>query len=136
MANVITPTILVDSERKLVVNYHLNLDTAETFLLVDVSTFNGHNTIASGRYWDTVKVDRIAGTVGGITDGTLAWDAGTDVPFWRIQGDEPFDYDFRSAGGLINTKAATYTGDINMTVANAAGGDDGQLLIYMTKRKS
>jgi len=65
-------------------------------------------------------LNRIWYTVGGGTDApaSVDWDATTDVTFLTMSYDNAFD--FSTIGGLQNTAASGYTGDVVFVVPSTS----------------
>ena len=69
--------------------------------------------------------DEDAGSGGG------EWDATTDVVFQTLAGEMAFDYsDF---GGLKNTEASGFTGDVNVVLPACSAGDTGTIVCEWIK---
>ena len=51
----------------------------------------------------------------------LTWDATSDVTFLSLNGYD--NYDFSSLGGLQNTQASGYTGDVKIVIPAHTAGD-------------
>ena len=110
MANTVTgPTIQYDYDKKLVVYCSVLSDgSASSTTLVDVSALTANN----GKACAHVALSKIWYTAGGGTDApaSLDWDADTNVTFLTLSYDNMFD--FSSIGGLVNTEATGYSGDV------------------------
>ena len=67
-----------------------------------------------------VALSKIWYTAGGGTDApaSLDWDADTNVTFLTLSYDNMFD--FSSIGGLINTKATGYSGDVLFVIPSTS----------------
>ena len=119
MTNTVTgPTNQDDGERKLIVYCSVYSDgSASSTTLVDVSALN---TSPQGKSCAHVALNRIWYSVGGGTDApaSLDWDATTDVTFLTLSYDNAFD--FSDIGGLINTEASGYTGDVLLVIPSTA----------------
>jgi len=63
----------------------------------------------------------------------LLWDATTDVFIIGLGSDSHGDLDFRDIGGLVNTKAAGYTGDIMFTTIGHDNGDSYTVILLLEK---
>ena len=112
MANTVTgPTNQFDIERKLIVYCSVYSDgSASSTTLVDVSGLN--TATLNGESCAHVSLNKIWYTVSGAPDApaSLDWDADTDVTFLTLSYDNSFD--FSEFGGLKNTAATGYTGDV------------------------
>ena len=119
MANTVTgPTTQSDGFRKLIVYCSVYSDgSASSTTLVDVS---GLNTSPQGKACGHVALNRIWYSVGGGTDApaSLDWDATTDVTFLTLAYDN--DFDFSTIGGLVNTEASGYSGDVLLVIPSTA----------------
>tara|TARA_R100000908_G_scaffold53113_1_gene28439 strand:- start:218 stop:637 length:420 start_codon:yes stop_codon:yes gene_type:complete len=118
MANTVTgPTIQYDYDKKLVVYCSVLSDgSASSTTLVDVSALTANN----GKACAHVALSKIWYTAGGGTDApaSLDWDADTNVTFLTLSYDNMFD--FSSIGGLINTKATGYSGDVLFVIPSTS----------------
>ena len=99
--------VLADNEK----NYVVHLTNETSPYTVDVSALE-----PSSKYGNVtrVKLDKVKYS----TDANilLSWDATTDVEFLDLEvGQDCFD--FQDVGGLNNTKAAGYTGDVIVTTS-------------------
>ena len=118
MANTVTgPTIQYDYDKKLIVYCSVLSDgSASSTTLVDVSALTANN----GKACAHVALSKIWYTAGGGTDApaSLDWDADTNVTFLTLSYDNMFD--FSSIGGLINTKATGYSGDVLFVIPSTS----------------
>ena len=118
MANTVTgPTIQYDYDKKLIVYCSVLSDgSASSTTLVDVSALTTNN----GKACAHVALSKIWYTAGGGTDApaSLDWDADTNVTFLTLSYDNMFD--FSSIGGLINTKATGYSGDVLFVIPSTS----------------
>ena len=115
MANTITgPAIQFQGERKLINTCFVTADggSASSITLVDVSAL----TPSGGNNCTRVALNKIwyQGAGAANASATMAWDATTDVPFLSLNYDNNFD--FSSFGGLQNTQAAGYSGDVLLEI--------------------
>ena len=119
MADTVTgPTIQYDYDKKLVTYCSVYSDgSGSSTTLVDVSALSQS---ANKETCTHVALNKIWYTVGGGTDApaSLDWDASTDVTFLTLSYDNMFD--FSSIGGLVNTEASGYTGDVLLVVPSTA----------------
>ena len=116
MANTVTgPTSQNDNTRTLINTCFVSCDggNASSVTLVDVSSLA---TNTAGEPCTRVALNKIWYNGGGATNAsaTLTWDATADVPFLSLNYDNSFD--FSTFGGLQNTKASGYTGDVKMEI--------------------
>ena len=118
MANTVTgPTNQFDGNRKLIVYCSIYSDgSASSTTLVDVSGLNTFEGVSCS----TVTLNKIWYTVGGGTDApaSLDWDADTDVTFLTLSYDNSFD--FSDFGGLTNTAATGYSGDVLLVIPSTS----------------
>ena len=119
MANTVTgPTKQFDGQKKLIVYCSVYSDgSASSTTLADVS---GLNTSPDGTACSTVTLNKIWYTCSGAPDApaSLDWDATTNVTFLTLAYDNTFD--FSSIGGLVNTEASGYTGDVLFVVPSTS----------------
>ena len=118
MANTVTgPTIQYDYDKKLIVYCSVLSDgSASSTTLVDVSALTKNNAKSCAH----VALSKIWYTVGGGTDApaSLDWDADTNVTFLTLSYDNMFD--FSSIGGLVNTEATGYSGDVLFVIPSTS----------------
>ena len=119
MANSVTgPTNQFDGEKTLIVYASVLSDgSASSTTLVDVSALNA---APDGTACSTVTLKKIWYTVSGAPDApaSLDWDASTDVTFLTLSYDNSFD--FSTFGGLVNTAASGYSGDVLLVIPSTA----------------
>ena len=120
MANTVTgPTKQVDGEKKLIVYCSVLSDgSASSTTLVDVSGLN--TSTLNGASCAHASLNKIWYSVGGGTDApaSLDWDADTDVTFLTLSYDNSFD--FSEIGGLKNTAATGYSGDVLLVIPSTS----------------
>ena len=120
MANTVTgPTNQFDIERKLIVYCSVLSDgSASSTTLVDVSALN--TSVITGESCAHVSLNKIWYTVSGSPDApaSLDWDATTDVTFLTLSYDNSFD--FSTFGGLKNTAASGYSGDVLFVIPSTS----------------
>ena len=61
----------------------------------------------------------------------MQWDATTDVVFQTLAGE--MEYDYSSFGGLKNTEASGFTGDVNVVLPACSNGDTGTIVCEWIK---
>jgi hypothetical protein len=124
MADAVTTTTIIDGPRNLVVKLtNLSDGTGESAVnKIDVSTYSGSP--------GTVRINKIHYAVVGMV-ATLLWDATTDVRIVDLAGNGTFD--FSKFGGIPNTKASGYTGDIFLTTTGHSSGDSYTIVLEMVK---
>ena len=119
MANTVTgPTIQYDYGKKLVTYCSVYSDgSASSTTLVDVSALNQS---ANKETCTHVALNKIWYTCSGAPDApaSLDWDATTDVTFLTLAYDNTFD--FSTIGGLVNTEASGYSGDVLFVIPSTS----------------
>ena len=120
MANTVTgPTNQLDGEKKLIVYCSVLSDgSASSTTLVDVSALN--SSTLNGNSCAHVSLNKIWYTCTGAPDApaSLDWDATTDVTFLTLGYDNSFD--FSDIGGLKNTAASGYSGDVLLVIPSTS----------------
>ena len=121
MADTVLNTTVFDGAKKLITHYNNVSDSSGgTTKIVDVSELASNN----GKTCKTVRLNKVSFNVSVTAPADavrLLWDATTDVAFQTLAGEMAFDYsDF---GGLKNTKASGYSGDVNLTLPVCTSGD-------------
>ena len=120
MANTVTgPTNQLDGEKTLIVYCSVYSDgNASSTTLVDVSALN--TSTLNGESCAHVSLNKIWYSVSdvGAAPASLDWDATTDVTFLTLCYDNSFD--FSSFGGLKNTAASGYSGDVLFVIPSTA----------------
>ena len=121
MADTVLNTTVFDGAKKLITHYNNVSDSSgSSTKIVDVSTLASNN----GKTCKTVRLNKVSFNVSVTAPADavrLLWDATTDVTFQTLAGEMAFDYsDF---GGLKNTKASGYSGDVNLTLPACTAGD-------------
>ena len=61
----------------------------------------------------------------------MQWDADTAVVFQTLAGE--MEYDYSSFGGLKNTEATGFTGDVNVVLPACTAGDTGTIVCEWIK---
>ena len=121
-----TITTQFDGTRKLI--YIFNIDAAGDgsagTTTIDVSALGyslggtkgtACKLIALNKVWFNINPSAVADAA------RLTWDATADVTFLSLNGYD--DYDFSSLGGLQNTQASGYTGDVKIVIPAHTAGD-------------
>jgi hypothetical protein len=121
MADTVLNTTVFDGAKKLITHYNNVSDSSGgSTKIVDVSALASNN----GKTCKTVRLNKVSFNVSVTAPADavrLLWDATTDVAFQTLAGEMAFDYsDF---GGLKNTKASGYSGDVNLTLPACTAGD-------------
>ena len=125
MADAVTSQTILDGSRNAVMKFtNLSDGTGEAAVLkVDVSALSG----APG----SVSIKRITYDVSGMVV-TLLWDATTDVRIVDL-GSNTGVLDFSKFGGIPNTFATGYTGDILLTTTGHTLGDSYTIILELVK---
>ena len=131
MADTVLNTTVFDGAKKLITHYNNVSDSSGgTTKIVDVSELASNN----GKTCKTVRLNKVSFNVSVTAPADavrLLWDATTDVAFQTLAGEMAFDYsDF---GGLKNTKASGYSGDVNLTLPACTAGDTGTIVCEWIK---
>ena len=130
-ADTVLNTTVFDGSKKLITHYNVVSDsTGGTTKIVDVSGLNTNN----GKTCKTVRLNKISFNVSvtaPVDALRLAWDADTDVVFQTLNGE--MEYDYSSFGGLKNTEATNFTGDVNITLPACSNGDSATVVCEWIK---
>ena len=131
MADTVLNTTVFDGAKKLITHYNVVSDsTGGTTKIVDVSALNSNN----GKTCKTVKLNKISFNVSvtaPVDAIRMLWDADTDVVFQTLAGE--MEYDYSSFGGLKNTEATNFTGDVNVTLPACSNGDSATIVCEWIK---
>ena len=131
-ADTVLNTTVFDGAKKLITHYNVVSGDGEgsTTKIVDVSGLNSNN----GKTCKTVRLNKVRFNVSVTAPADairMQWDATTDVVFQTLAGEMDFDYsDF---GGLKNTGASGFTGDVNVVLPACAAGDTGTIVCEWLK---
>ena len=132
MADTVLNTTVFDGAKKLITHYNVVSGDGEgsTTKIVDVSGLNSNN----GKTCKTVRLNKVSFNVSVTAPADairMQWDADTDVVFQTLAGEMEFDYsDF---GGLKNTEATGFTGDVNVVLPACTAGDTGTIVCEWIK---
>ena len=131
MADTVLNTTVFDGDKKLITHYNVVSDSAgSTTKIVDVSELNSNN----GKTCKTVRLNKVSCNVSVTAPADalrMQWDATTDVVFQSLNGE--MEYDYSDFGGLKNTKASGYTGDVNIVLPACTAGDTGTVVCEWIK---
>jgi hypothetical protein len=131
MAYTVLNTTVFDGAKKLITHYNVVSDsTGGTTKIVDVSELNSNN----GKTCKTVRLNKISFNVSvtaPVDAIRMLWDADTDVVFQTLAGE--MEYDYSSFGGLKNTEATNFTGDVNVTLPACSNGDSATIVCEWIK---
>ena len=132
MADTVLNTTVFDGSKKLITHYNVVSDsTGGTTKIVDVSALNSS---PANKTCKTVRLNKISFNVSvtaPVDAVRLAWDADTDVTFQTLNGE--MEYDYSSFGGLKNTEATGFTGDVNLTLPACSNGDSATVVCEWIK---
>ena len=138
MANIVTTTKLSENVNEVVFAFHLQyVDTGDESAVtkVDVSTLEPNS---NGDACTGVKILECTWVISTMTVQVLA-DADTDVIMLHLTENQSGYVDFRSVGGLPNTKTlgTNPTGNIKFTTTGlGAAGDSYQIVMRLKKKYS
>ena len=131
MADTVLNTTVFDGAKKLITHYNVVSDSAgSTTKIVDVSALASNN----GKTCKTVRLNKISFNVSvtaPVDAIRMLWDADTDVVFQTLNGE--MEYDYSSFGGLKNTEATNFTGDVNITLPACSNGDSATVVCEWIK---
>ena len=131
MADTVLNTTVFDGAKKLITHYNVVSDTAgSTTKIVDVSALASNN----GKTCKTVRLNKVSFNVSvtaPVDAIRMLWDADTDVVFQTLNGE--MEYDYSSFGGLKNTEATNFTGDVNITLPACSNGDSATVVCEWIK---
>lgn len=122
---VASQTLLDDAEMTVMKFTNISDGTGESAVKkVDVSALTGAPA--------TVKIMKIIYATYGM-GVRLLWDATSDVFAVGLGADDSGCLDFTEIGGLVNTKATGYTGDVVFTTIGHAAGDSYTVILVLSK---
>ncbi len=127
---------LFDGDRKAVFSFTALIasTTAETYN-VDASGLNARNDGTSCTYVDINRVWWSVNNTAVTKPLLLEWvNSGTNPIAWSCNYAE--DQDFSSIGGLLNTQASNYTGDVLINFSSVTDDDTASITIEFLKRYS
>ena len=121
MADTVLNTTVFDGSKKLITHYNVVSDgDGSTTKIVDVSALATNN----GKACTKVRLNKVSFNVSvtaQVDALRMLWDATSDVVFLTMNGE--MEYDYSSFGGLKNTEASGFTGDVNITLPACTDGD-------------
>ena len=131
-ADTVLNTTVFDGAKKVITHYNVVSGDGEggTTTIVDVSGLATNN----GKTCKTVRLNKVSFNVSVTAPADairMQWDADTDVVFQTLAGE--MEYDYSSFGGLKNTEATGFTGDVNVVLPACAAGDTGTIVCEWTK---
>ena len=131
MADTVLNTTVFDGAKKLITHYNVVSDNSgSTTKIVDVSGLTSNN----GKTCKTVRLNKVSFNVSvtaPVDAIRMLWDADTDVVFQTLNGE--MEYDYSSFGGLKNTEATGFTGDVNITLPACSNGDSATVVCEWIK---
>ena len=131
MADTVLNNIVFQGYKKLITHYNVVSDsTGGTTKIVDVSALTSNN----GKTCKTVRLNKIhfnVSVTAPVDAIRMLWDADTDVVFQTLNGE--MEYDYSSFGGLKNTEATNFTGDVNVTLPACSDGDSATIVCELIK---
>ena len=132
MADTVLNTTVFDGSKKLITHYNVVSDSSgSTTKIVDVSELNSS---PANKTCKTVRLNKISFNVSvtaPVDAIRMQWDADTDVVFQTLAGE--MEYDYSSFGGLKNTEATGFTGDVNVVLPACSDGDTGAIVCEWIK---
>ena len=132
MADTVLNTTVFDGAKKLITHYNVVSDNSgSTTKIVDVSALAKS---PAGKSCAKVRLNKVSFNVSvtaPVDAIRMQWDADTDVVFQTLAGE--MEYDYSSFGGLKNTEATGYTGDVNVVLPACANGDTGTIVCEWIK---
>ena len=131
-ADTVLNTTVFDGAKKLITHYNVVSGDGEgsTTKIVDVSALASNN----GKTCKTVRLNKVKYNVSvtaPVDAIRMQWDATTDVVFQTLAGE--MEYDYSSFGGLKNTEASGFTGDVNVVLPACSAGDTGTIVCEWIK---
>ena len=132
MADTVLNTKVFDGAKKLITHFNVVSDgTGSTTKIVTVSGLITNN----GKTCKTVRLNKVSCNVSvtaPVDALRMEWDnSGTNIIFQTLNGE--MEYDYSSFGGLKNTEAANFTGDVNITLPACTSGDSGTVVCEWIK---
>ena len=132
MADTVLNTTVFDGSKKLITHYNVVSDSSGgTTKIVDVSALAKS---PAGKSCLTVRLNKVSFNVSVTAPADairMQWDATTDVVFQTLAGE--MEYDYSSFGGLKNTEASGFTGDVNVVLPACTDGDTGTIVCEWIK---
>ena len=133
MADTVLNTTVFDGAKKLITHYNVVSDNSgSTTKIVDVSELNSS---PANKSCVKVRLNKVSCNVSVTAPADalrMEWDnSGTNVVFQTLNGE--MEYDYSSFGGLKNTEASGFTGDVNITLPACTAGDSGTVVCEWIK---
>ena len=132
MAYTVLNTTVFDGAKKLITHYNVVSDNSgSTTKIVDVSELASNN----GKTCKTVRLNKVSFNVSvtaPVDALRMDWDnSGTNIVFQTLNGE--MEYDYSSFGGLKNTEASGYSGDVNIVLPACTAGDNATVVCEWIK---
>ena len=133
MADTVLNTTVFDGSKKLITHYNVVSDNSgSTTKIVDVSELAKSPANKSCVKVRLNKVSCNVSVTAPVDALRMEWDnSGTNVVFQTLNGE--MEYDYSSFGGLKNTEASGYSGDVNITLPACTAGDSGTVVCEWIK---
>ena len=133
MADTVLNTTVFDGSKKLITHYNVVSDNSgSTTKIVDVSELAKSPANKSCVKVRLNKVSCNVSVTAPVDALRMEWDnSGTNVVFQTLNGEMEYDYSF--FGGLKNTEASGFTGDVNITLPACTAGDSGTVVCEWIK---
>ena len=133
MADTVLNTTVFDGAKKLITHYNVVSGDGEgsTTKIVDVSELAKS---PAGKTCTKVRLNKVSFNVSvtaPVDAIRMLWDADSDVVFQTLAGE--MEYDYSSFGGLKNTEATNFTGDVNVTLPACSNGDSATIVCEWIK---
>ena len=132
MADTVLNTTVFDGAKKLITHYNVVSDNSGgTTKIVDVSGLATNN----GKACTKVRLNKVSFNVSvtaPVDALRMDWDnSGTNIVFQTLNGE--MEYDYSSFGGLKNTEASGYSGDVNIVLPACTAGDNATVVCEWIK---
>ena len=133
MADTVLNTTVFDGSKKLITHYNVVSDNSgSTTKIVDVSELVKSPANKSCVKVRLNKVSCNVSVTAPVDALRMEWDnSGTNIVFQTLNGEMEYDYSF--FGGLKNTEASGFTGDVNITLPACTAGDSGTVVCEWIK---
>ena len=133
MADTVLNTTVFDGAKKLITHYNVVSDNSgSTTKIVDVSELAKSPANKSCVKVRLNKVSCNVSVTAPVDALRMEWDnSGTNIVFQTLNGEMEYDYSF--FGGLKNTEASGFTGDVNITLPACTAGDSGTVVCEWIK---
>ena len=133
MADTVLNTTVFDGSKKLITHYNVVSDNSgSTTKIVDVSELA---KCPANKSCVKVRLNKVSCNVSvtaPVDALRMEWDnSGTNIVFQTLNGEMEYDYSF--FGGLKNTEASGFTGDVNITLPACTAGDSGTVVCEWIK---